>query len=421
MELAEHESFLYVPLVAGRRANGLLVLSWAEPLRVLSTEERRFVETLAGQAAQALDRASHFEIRADDRGDAAAQRPPRDAAARRGRAARGALPPGNRGAQRRRRLVRRDPARGRALGTRRRRRGREGRPRGSDDGPAPERAARVLARPHEAVVDASRASTAWPRRWSRRRSPPWCTSSSTRTPRVCRYHVRRPSAAARASTPTAGRSSSRAAWAPARRGTGHQATRRTSSSCPSGRCSSSTPTGSSSARAADRRGPGRAATGCPRRARASPEKLVEHILGAAGRRLRAGRRHRAPGGAPACRRAASRCISGFRARSARSTWSGTHFGAWLDGTSQTGTDAQDVVLAVVGGLRERDRARPDRAGGDVGVRTSRRDDSRVRISIADTGRWAPPTERRTEGWGSGLIQRPMSSVESSRRPTRAPG
>ena len=60
MELAEHESFLYVPLVAGRRANGLLVLSWAEPYR-LSTEDRRFAENLAAQAAQALDRASLFE------------------------------------------------------------------------------------------------------------------------------------------------------------------------------------------------------------------------------------------------------------------------------------------------------------------------------------------------------------------------
>ena len=60
MELAEHESFLYVPLVAGRRANGLLIMSWAEPY-ALSSEERRFVEALAGQAAQALDRASAFE------------------------------------------------------------------------------------------------------------------------------------------------------------------------------------------------------------------------------------------------------------------------------------------------------------------------------------------------------------------------
>jgi len=60
MELAEHESFLYVPLVAGRRANGLLVMSWAEQYS-FSSEDRRFVEALAGQAAQALDRASAYE------------------------------------------------------------------------------------------------------------------------------------------------------------------------------------------------------------------------------------------------------------------------------------------------------------------------------------------------------------------------
>jgi serine phosphatase RsbU (regulator of sigma subunit)/anti-sigma regulatory factor (Ser/Thr protein kinase) len=57
---APHESYLFVPLVAGRRANALLVFSWAERY-ALSTEERRFVETLAGQVAQALDRAIHFE------------------------------------------------------------------------------------------------------------------------------------------------------------------------------------------------------------------------------------------------------------------------------------------------------------------------------------------------------------------------
>ncbi len=60
MELAEHESFLYVPLVAGRRANGLLVMSWAERYS-LSSEDRRFVEALSGQAALALDRASAYE------------------------------------------------------------------------------------------------------------------------------------------------------------------------------------------------------------------------------------------------------------------------------------------------------------------------------------------------------------------------
>jgi serine phosphatase RsbU (regulator of sigma subunit)/anti-sigma regulatory factor (Ser/Thr protein kinase) len=57
---AGHTSFLFVPLVAGRRANALLVLSWKDAYP-LTQEERRFVETLAGQVAQALDRATHLE------------------------------------------------------------------------------------------------------------------------------------------------------------------------------------------------------------------------------------------------------------------------------------------------------------------------------------------------------------------------
>ena len=55
-----HVSFLFVPLVVGRRANGLLVMSWDE-VHPVSLDERRFVEALAGQAAQAIDRATHFE------------------------------------------------------------------------------------------------------------------------------------------------------------------------------------------------------------------------------------------------------------------------------------------------------------------------------------------------------------------------
>jgi serine phosphatase RsbU (regulator of sigma subunit)/anti-sigma regulatory factor (Ser/Thr protein kinase) len=55
-----HVSFLFIPLVVGRRANGLLVLSWDEE-HVVSPDESRFVEALAGQAAQALVRATHFE------------------------------------------------------------------------------------------------------------------------------------------------------------------------------------------------------------------------------------------------------------------------------------------------------------------------------------------------------------------------
>jgi GAF domain-containing protein/anti-sigma regulatory factor (Ser/Thr protein kinase) len=61
IRLTGHQSFLVVPLVAGRKANGLILVSWQEPV-VLTDEDRVFIETLAGQAAQALDRARHFEL-----------------------------------------------------------------------------------------------------------------------------------------------------------------------------------------------------------------------------------------------------------------------------------------------------------------------------------------------------------------------
>lgn len=51
---------LLVPLVAGRRANGLLVAVWDDE-RSLSSEETGIVVALAGQAALAMDRAQQFE------------------------------------------------------------------------------------------------------------------------------------------------------------------------------------------------------------------------------------------------------------------------------------------------------------------------------------------------------------------------
>ena len=50
-----------VPLVAGRRNVGALELGWADPI-VLGSDDRVFLQTLAGQGAQALDRARHFEL-----------------------------------------------------------------------------------------------------------------------------------------------------------------------------------------------------------------------------------------------------------------------------------------------------------------------------------------------------------------------
>ncbi len=54
------QALLYVPLVAARRTNAVLVIAWEQERR-LAPDERALVEALAGQAAQALDRASHFE------------------------------------------------------------------------------------------------------------------------------------------------------------------------------------------------------------------------------------------------------------------------------------------------------------------------------------------------------------------------
>jgi serine phosphatase RsbU (regulator of sigma subunit)/anti-sigma regulatory factor (Ser/Thr protein kinase) len=53
-------SFLLVPLVAARRTNALLLASWRHT-NGLSRDDRSLVEVLAAQAAQALDRARHFE------------------------------------------------------------------------------------------------------------------------------------------------------------------------------------------------------------------------------------------------------------------------------------------------------------------------------------------------------------------------
>ncbi len=54
------ETFVVLPLVAARRLNGLLVASWEVP-RALEDEDRVILEALAGQAAQALDRAGRYE------------------------------------------------------------------------------------------------------------------------------------------------------------------------------------------------------------------------------------------------------------------------------------------------------------------------------------------------------------------------
>jgi GAF domain-containing protein/anti-sigma regulatory factor (Ser/Thr protein kinase) len=60
MDKTGHESFLFVPLIVGGVTNGLLITSWVERI-VLQDEDRAFIETLASQSAQALDRARRYE------------------------------------------------------------------------------------------------------------------------------------------------------------------------------------------------------------------------------------------------------------------------------------------------------------------------------------------------------------------------
>ncbi len=55
-----HVSFVFVPLVLGRRPSALLVASSREPF-VLDSDDLAVIGTLAGAAAQALDRARRFE------------------------------------------------------------------------------------------------------------------------------------------------------------------------------------------------------------------------------------------------------------------------------------------------------------------------------------------------------------------------
>ncbi len=57
---AAERTQLAMPLVSGRKSVGILELGWAEPV-TLDEDDHRFLRTLAGQGAQALDRARHFE------------------------------------------------------------------------------------------------------------------------------------------------------------------------------------------------------------------------------------------------------------------------------------------------------------------------------------------------------------------------
>ena len=83
---------------------------------------------------------------------------------------------------------------------------------------------------------------------------------------------------------------------------------------------------------------------------------------------------------------------------------------WLVGASLTGTDAQDVVLAAWEACANAIEHGTGSEDGYVDVRAEVTDD-RVRVTVADSGRWRPPTEREDRGLGLRLISASMSSVE----------
>jgi serine phosphatase RsbU (regulator of sigma subunit)/anti-sigma regulatory factor (Ser/Thr protein kinase) len=84
--------------------------------------------------------------------------------------------------------------------------------------------------------------------------------------------------------------------------------------------------------------------------------------------------------------------------------------SWVAGTELSRSDAQDVVLAVweacANSIEHSGNARADQLVVRADVT-----DSRIRISIADTGEWSPSTERVDRGLGLRLIRAMMSSVD----------
>ena len=71
----------------------------------------------------------------------------------------------------------------------------------------------------------------------------------------------------------------------------------------------------------------------------------------------------------------------------------THMRAWLDGIALERSDAEDVVLATWEACVNAIEHAVD-ATDDVVTLSAELDAARIRVAVCDSGRWAPPTERR---------------------------
>jgi anti-sigma regulatory factor (Ser/Thr protein kinase) len=83
---------------------------------------------------------------------------------------------------------------------------------------------------------------------------------------------------------------------------------------------------------------------------------------------------------------------------------------WLDGAPVGRADAEDVVLATWEACANAIEHAVDPRAGTVNVRAAL-DDSRIRVSVSDTGAWAPYSVERDRGLGLRLMRALSSSVD----------
>ena len=351
--------------------------------------------------------------RARRRRDAPAERPPGDRSLDGGRARRRALPARVERGRRRWRLVRHADALGRAARVRRRRRRRKGRAGGRDDGAAPERDAGDHPRPADARGDRDEAQPP-PRALHRR------AVRHARVPRLRPRHACRDArlgGASAAARPRPRRDDARTSRAREGFPSGSMPalpTRSTRSSSRRARSSSSTRTASSSAEA------GRSTRGSPpSRARRSRRRAT---------RTRSSTRSSARCSAPRRDRTTSRCspsCSTPRSPSHSSSRSPPppSRSPSSAGSSRTGCarppcsdlDARDILLATweAGANAIEHSGATDGAVVEVSAMLS---GDRIRIGVADHGRWKEPEIRDDRGLGLRLIEALMTTVDVERGP-----
>jgi serine/threonine-protein kinase RsbW len=84
--------------------------------------------------------------------------------------------------------------------------------------------------------------------------------------------------------------------------------------------------------------------------------------------------------------------------------------AWLRGVELRRPEVEDVVLATWEACANAIEHAVEPTDRFVAVRAWL-DDSRVHVTVSDTGQWAPPSEREDRGLGLRLMESLVSSME----------